>query len=234
VRLLTGCTTAVVVLAFGCSRPSAVLPDNSAGIPESAAAAEVALALLRAREPESFKMVHQVAARYQDQTYLMTGYLLGRKDGSFRVSAAAAVGPRLFDVAKVDGKWEAQVYLPPLAERLDPRHVGRDVERIYFLDASGPLRRDNGYWVSRSPVSAQEDLDAIEVWRDGKTLAVIRKLFFKKGRMVVEIAYEKLARVEAHWIARHVRLVSSYGYSLELEVTDYEPRFPASDGKLHV
>jgi len=234
VRLVTRWRAAVVLLAFGCSRQSVVLPDNSAGMLESASSAEAALALLRAREPESFKMVHQVAARYQNQTYLMTGYFLGRKDGAFRVSAAAAVGPRLFDVAKVDGKWEAQVHLPLLAERLDPRHVGRDVERIYFLDASGPLQRDNGYWVSRSPVPSQEDLDAIEVWRDGKTLAVLRKLFFKNGRMVVEIAYEKLARVEAHWIARHVRLLSSYGYSLELEVTDYDPRFPASDGKLHV
>jgi hypothetical protein len=201
---------------------------------ESASSAEAALALLRAREPESFKMVHQVAARYQNQTYLMTGYFLGRKDGAFRVSAAAAVGPRLFDVAKVDGKWEAQVHLPPLAERLDPRHVGRDVERIYFLDASGPLQRDNGYWVSRSPVPSQEDLDAIEVWRDGKTLALFRKRFFKAGRVVVEIAYEKLERVEAHWIAGRVRLMSSYGYSLELEVTKYEPSFPVPDGKLHI
>jgi hypothetical protein len=211
-----------------------VRPDSSAVTPESAASAEDVLALLRASEPESFKMVHQVAARYQDQTYLMIGYLLGRKDGAFRVSAAVAVGPRLFDVAKVDGKWEAKVHLQPLAGRLDPKHVGRDVERIYFLDASGPLRRENGYWVSRSPVSAQEDLDAIEVWRDGKTLAVLRKRFFKEGTVVVEIAYEHLERVEAHWIARHVRLVSSYGYSLELEVTDYDPRFPVPDGKLHV
>jgi hypothetical protein len=225
---------ALVFLVFSCSRPSAVIPVGSASLPETAEAAEEALALLRTSEPESFKMVHQVAARYQDQTYLMTGYLLGRKDGAFRVSAAAAVGPRLFDVAKVDGKWEAQIHLPPLAERLDPKHVGRDVERIYFLGASGPLRRDSGYWVSRSAVAAQEDLDAIEVWRDVKTLAVVRKRFFKEGRVVVEIEYQKLERVEAHWIARRVRLVSSYGYSLELEVTEYDPRFPVPDGKLHV
>ena len=110
----------------------------------------------------------------------------------------------------------------------------RSVERIYFLGASGPLRWDNGYWVSRSPLLAQEDLDAVEVWRDGKTLAVLRKLFFKNGKGVVEIAFERLKRVEGHWIARHVRLVSSYGYSLELEVTDYDPNFPVPDGKLHL
>ena len=81
---------ALAVLALGCSRSSAVIPDLSAA-PQTAAEAEAALALLRANEPESFKMVHQVAARYQDQTYLMNGYLLGRKDGSFRVSAAAAL-----------------------------------------------------------------------------------------------------------------------------------------------
>jgi hypothetical protein len=234
VKLVARWRAAVVLLTFGCSRQGAVLPDNSAGMLESASSAEAALALLRAREPESFKMVHQVAARYQDQTYLMTGYFLGRKDGAFRVSAVAAVGPRLFDVAKVDGKWEAEVHLPALAQRLDPKHVGRDVERIYFLGASGPLRRDNGYWVSRSPLSGQEDLDAIEVWRDGRTLALLRKLFFKNGKGVVEIAYEKLERVDGHWIARHVRLLSSYGYSLELEVADYNPKVPVPDRKLHL
>jgi len=224
---------ALAVLALGCSRPSVVIPDRSAA-PQPAEAAEAALALLRSNEPESFKMVHQVAARYQDQTYLMTGYLLGRKDGSFRVSAAAAVGPRIFDVAKVDGKWEAKVHLRPVAERLDPKQVGLAVERIYFLDASGSLKRDGEYWVSRSAVLSDQELDAIEVWRDGQTLAVIRKRFFKEGRVLVDIACDKLERRETHWIARHVRLVSADGYSLELEVTEYDPRFPVPDDKLHV
>jgi len=225
---------ALAVLALGCSRPAAVIPDRSAAAPQTAEAAEAALALLRTNEPESFKMVHQVAARYQDQTYLMSGYLLGRKDGSFRVSAAAAVGPRIFDVAKVDGKWEAKVHLRPVAERLDPKHVGLAVERIYFLDASGPLKRDGEYWVARSAVPSDQELDAIEVWRDGQTLAVVRKRFFKESRVVVDITYDKLERREAHWIARHVRLVSGDGYSLELEVSEYDPRFPVPDDKLHV
>lgn|GEM_PF-4171411 len=224
----------LVALAFSCSRPATVHPDHSAAVPQTTLAAEAALALLRANEPENFKMVHQVAARYQDQTWLMTGYLLGRKDGSFRVSAAAAVGPRLFDVAKVDGKWEAQVHLAPLAERLDPKHVGLAVERIYFLGASGPLQRHGGYWLSRSAMSSDEELDAIEVWRDGETLAMLRKLFFKDGKAVYDIKYEKLERVESHWLARRVRLVSSYGFSLQLEVTDYNPRFPVPEDKLHI
>jgi hypothetical protein len=108
------------------------------------------------------------------------------------------------------------------------------VERIYFLDASGPLKRDGEYWVSRSAVPSDQDFDAIEVWRDGQTLAVVRKRFFKQGRVAVEISYDKLERREAHWIARHVRLVSGDGYSLELEVTEYDPRFPVPDDKLHV
>jgi hypothetical protein len=224
----------LVALAFSCSRPGAVLPDRSAAVPQTAAAAEATLALLRAKEPESFKMVHQVAARYQDQTWLMTGYLLGRKDGSFRVSAAAAVGPRLFDVAKVHGKWEAQVHLAPLAERLDPKHVGLSVDRIYFLVASGPLQRHGEYWLSQSAISSDEELDAIEVWRDGETLAILRKRFFKNGKVIYDIKYERLEQVESHWLARRVRLVSSYGFSLDLEVTDYNPRFPIADDKLHV
>lgn len=224
----------LVALAVSCSRPAAVLPDRSAAVPHTAAAAEAALALLQAKEPESFKMVHQVAARYQDQTWLMTGYLLGRKDGSFRVSAAAAVGPRLFDVAKVDGKWEAQVHLAPLAERLDPKNVGLSVERIYFLGASGPLQRHGEYWLSRSAISLDEELDAIEVWRDGETLAILRKRFFRNGKVIYDIKYERLEQVESHWLARGVRLASSYGFSLDLEVTDYNPRFPIPDDKLHV
>ena len=224
----------LVAFAFSCSRPDAVLPDRSAAAPQTAAAAEAALVLLQAKEPEGFKMVHQVAARYHDQTWLMTGYLLGRKDGSFRVSAAAAVGPRLFDVAKVDGKWEAQVHLAPLAERLDPKHVGLSVERIYFLGASGPLQRHGEYWLSRSAIASDEELDAIEVWRDGETLAILRKRFLKNGKLIYDIKYEQLEQVESHWLARRVRLVSSYGFSLDLEVTDYNPRFPIPDDKLHI
>ena len=52
--------------------------------------------------------------------------------------------------------------------------------------------------------------------------------------MVVEIAYDRLERREAHWIARYVRLMSGDGYSLELEVTEYDARFPVPDDKLHV
>lgn len=225
---------ALAVVAFGCSRPATVIPDRSAATPQTAAEAEAALAQLRANEPQSFKMMHQVAARYQTQTYLMAGYLLGRKDGSFRVSATAAVGPRIFDVARVNGKWEAKVHLSQVAERLDPRQVGLAVERIYFLDASGPLTWDGEYWVSRSAVPSDPELDAIEVWRDGQTLAVVRKRCLKHSRVLVDIAYDKLERREAHWIARHVRLVSGDGSSLELEVTEYAPGFPVPDDKLHV
>jgi hypothetical protein len=224
----------LVVLALSCSRPGAVLPDRTAAVPRTAAAAEAALALLRAKEPESFKMVHQVAARYQGQTWLMTGYLLGRKDGAFRVSAAAAVGPRLFDVAKVDGKWETEVHLAQLAERLDAKNVGLAVDRIYFLVASGPLQRQGGYWISRSAISSDEEVDAIEVWRDAETLAIIRKRFLKDGRVIYDVTYDRLEQVDSHWLARRVRLASSYGFSLDLEVTDYNPRFPVSDDKLHV
>ncbi len=223
----------LLALDVSCSRPGAVVPVHS-GAPQTAAAAEAALAQLRAKEPESFKMVHQVAARYQDQTWLMTGYLLGRKDGAFRVSAAAVLGPKLFDVAKVEGKWETRVHLAPLAERLNPKHIGLAVERIYFRDAAGPLWQRGRYWMSRSAIASDEEVDAIEVTRDAETLAVLGKRFLKEERIIFDVTFEDLKLVESHWLARRVWMTSSYGFSLALEVTDYDPGFPVRDDNLHI
>jgi hypothetical protein len=159
---------------------------------------------------------------------------LGRKDGSFRLSASAVVGPRLFDVAKLNGRWSARVHLPLLAQQLDPTHVGRAVERIYFTSAEQPLSPDQGYWVSRSRFSGEEDFDTVEQWRDPITLATIRKEFFNAGKPVLQINYDRFERVQGHWLARHVRLEDSRGFTLELNVTDYQPGFPVPDERLQL
>lgn len=224
---------------MGCARPS-TLPAPPSPLPHvtpaplSTAAAQDALARLQAAQPETFKLVHQVVARYQGGSHVMTGYVLGRKDGTFRVSAAAAIGPRLFDVAWVDGRWEARVHLRQLAERLDPRHLGLAVAHIYFTDATGPLEAVDGAWVSRAAVAGEEDVDAVEVWRDGKTLATVRKRFLKEQRPVLDILYTEHAQVQDHWLARHVRLVDARGFELELAVTDYQPGFPVQEAQLRV
>ncbi len=218
---------------LGCMAPTSVPPAVLA--PQlSVEAAEAARATLKDRAPSSFKMLHQVVAKYQGQSYLMSGYMLGRKDGSFRVSASASVGPKLFDVSKVDGRWESQVYLQPLAERLDATNVGRSVERIYFLPATGPLRTDAGRWVARSPIHGEEEIDTVEDWLDGETLALRRKRYFKGGRQVVQVDYDKLELVQGTWLARSVLLTDGRGFSLELNVTGYEPGFPVSDAALRV
>jgi hypothetical protein len=217
----------------GCSTPASVPPVERLS-PLSAEAAEATRASLNARAPASFKMLHQVVANYQGQSYLMTGYMLGRKDGSFRVSASAPVGPKLFDVAKVDGRWESHVYLKPLAERLDATNVGRSVERVYFLPATGPLKADSGGWVSRSTVHGEEEIDTVEDWLDGETLALRRKRYFKNGSQVVQVDYDKLELVQGTWLARRVQLADGRGFSLELNVTGYEPGFPVSDAVLTV
>src|SRR5687767_3570209 len=74
-----------------------------------------------------FRMVHQVAAEHAGETHVMLGRMLGRPDGSFRVSATSAMGPRLFDVARVAGQWQTKTHFAPLAERLDARLIGRDI-----------------------------------------------------------------------------------------------------------
>ncbi|PTL75017.1 hypothetical protein [Vitiosangium sp. GDMCC 1.1324] len=218
----------------GCARPATLPPTPVASEKTSAAEAEAALIQLRAHEPDSFKMVHQVMAQYQGQSHVMMGYMLGRKDGAFRVSAVAAIGPKLFDVSKVDGQWQAQVHLKQLAERLDPRHMGRAVERIYFTTASGPLELEQGHWVSRSPVPGEEDIDTVETWRDVATLATVRKRFFFQGNPVLDIDYTQLEPVEGHWLARQVRLVDQRGFELKVNVTDYKPGFPVPQDKLSV
>jgi hypothetical protein len=217
-----------LVAAAGCS-PAPVKPSGT----PSAEAASAKLASLVASEPGTFKMTHQVVARYQGQTYPMSGYLLGRRDGSFRVSAMVAVGPKLFDVAKISGRWESRIFLAEAAGRLDPLEVGHAVERIYFRDAVGPLQFEEDAWVIRQFISG-EDVDAIEVWRTSDDLAVFRKRFFSKERPVLEITYDKREIIRGQNIARHVVLKDARGFSLEFAVTDYEPGFPVPDERLRL
>jgi hypothetical protein len=179
-------------------------------------------------------MLHQVVAKYQEKSYFMTGYMLGRNDGSFRVSATAALGPRLFDVAKVDGRWESHVYLKQLAEQLDVTDVGVSVERIYFLPATGALRLASGGWTSRSSVPNQDEIDEVEDLLDAHTLALRQKRYFKNGKQVVLVDFDKLELIQGSWLARNVKLTDARGFILELHVTDYAPGFPVPDEVLRV
>ena len=210
----------------------ATAPPRPVAAPSSEAAA-ARLAQLVASEPESFKMVHQVIGRFQGRTYPMNGFLLGRRDGSFRVSSTVAVGPKLFDVARISGRWESRIYLQEAAARLDPMEVGRAVERVYFRDAQGQLQFEQDAWVTRESISG-EDVDAIEVWRTADDLAVFRKRFFRKDRPVLEITYDRREVVAGQAIARHVLLTDSRGFSLEFAVTDYEPGYPVPDERLEL
>ena len=217
-----------VVAAAAC----ATAPPKPVAAPSPEAAA-ARLAQVVASEPESFKMVHQVIGRFQGHTYPMNGFLLGRRDGSFRVSSTVAVGPKLFDVARISGRWKSRIYLQEVAARLDPLEIGRAVERVYFRDAQGPLQFEQDAWVTRESISG-DDVDAIEVWRTADDLAVFRKRFFRKERAVLEITYDRREIVGGQNIARHVMLTDSRGFSLEFAVTDYQPGFPVPDERLEV
>ena len=217
-----------LVAAAGCATTS-----NVPTPPPSAEAASLKLKRLEAAEPETFKMLHQVVARFQGRSFPMTGYLLGRRDGSFRVSATTPVGPKLFDVARLSGHWESRIYLPDVASRVDPLEIGRSVERIYFVDGRGPLKFSEGAWVSRRTLD-EEDVDAVEVWHDVDNLAVFRKRFFRKDRMVLEIVYDQRQVMQGQLIARRVVLTDARGFSLELAVTDYQPGFAVPDELLEL
>ncbi|HZH04134.1 MAG TPA: hypothetical protein VEY30_10135 [Myxococcaceae bacterium] len=196
--------------------------------------AEETLARLEAAEPDSFKMVHQVVAKYGERQHAMTGYVLARRDGSFRVSAAASLGPRLFDVVRLRGKWDARVHLTQLAEKLDPRHIGRAVERIYLVGARGPLIAEEGYWLQRAEVAGEEDFDRVELLRDDSTMALAGKRFFRGQERSLEVHYDRLERVQSHWLARRVRLKDERGFEIALNVTEYVPGFPVPDEKLRL
>jgi hypothetical protein len=224
---------AVLAVFCGCSHPAAVTrPLQHPSM--SVEAAEAARATLAAQAPLSFKMLHQVVAKYDGRSYLMQGYLLARRDGSFRVSASAALGPKLFDVAKVDGRWESKLYVTQLAERVDPHNLGRAVERIYFLPATGPLRAESGSWVATSGIAGEADIDAVEEWRDDGSLALRRKRYLRGGNLVVQVDYDKLELVQGSWVAWSIHLADTRGFTLELRVTGYEPGFPVSNDVLRV
>jgi len=217
-----------LVAAAGCATAS-----SPPGPPPSAEAASRELRRLAAAEPETFRMLHQVVARYQGRSFPMTGYLLGRRDGSFRVSANLPVGPKLFDIAKLSGHWESKIYLADVASRVDPLEIGRSVERIYFIEGGGPLELSGGDWVSRRSL-AEDDVDAVEVWHRADDLAVFRKRFFRKGQMVLEILYDQRQIIHGQLIARRVVLTDARGFSLELAVTDYQPGFAVPDELLEL
>lgn len=203
----------------------------SAPASPSAEAASARLVQLLASEPETFKMTHQVLARFQGQAYPMNGYLLGRRDGSFRVSAMLAIGPKVFDVARISGRWESRIYLAEVAARLDPLEVGHAVDRIYFQEAHGPLLFEQGNWVTRQALPGV-DVDALEVWRTADDLAIFRKRFLRQGRPVLEITYDRRETLHGQNVARRVLLTDVRGLSLEFAVTDYQPGFPAPDERL--
>lgn len=218
---------AYVAAVAGCAsaRPETPVP--------SADAASAAVAQLVASEPATFKMVHQVVARFAGQSYPMNGYLLGRRDGSFRVSAMLPVGPKLFDVVKVSGRWESRIHLDEVASRVDPLEIGHAVDRIYFRWAKGPVVFEEGAWVARQSMSG-EDVDVVEVWRSPGDLSVFRKRFFRKGRPVLEVTYDHREVIQGQTIARVVRLTDARGFTLELSVTDYQPGFPVPDARLRL
>lgn len=191
--------------------------------PDTLAHAEAGRAALLERAPRTFRYVHQVVARYGPTSFVMTGYLVARASGNFLVSGMAPFGPKLFEVSKVSGRWQAKAYAAELAERMDVTNVGRAVERIYLVRANGPLSWDGAAWTARDAISSDPEVDAVETFRAPATLAITRQRYFHAGRAVLDIHYQKLEQISGEWIARYVRLEDARGFSLELSVSDYKP-----------
>ncbi len=187
--------------------------------------ADQVLSLVQSRRPDRFRMVHQVAAHFQDQTHVLVGYLLGRRNGDFRVSASAAMGPRVFDVVKVGGRVEARAYLPQIQGKLDPRHVARAIELVYFVDCppgSTLVARDGPVDRYRCAVSSPEgDVDELEMSVDSRTLSPVAKVFLKGGTPEVTVRYGDVRRFGDVWLAAKVHLGHRTGPALDIALVEY-------------
>ena len=171
---------------------------------------------------DRFKMVHQVAVSHDGKEFVLTGYMLGRADGSFRVTAAVMMGPRVFDVARVNGEWKAKIQYAPLAEKLDPRHLGRAIARVYFTRCPGEEQR--------CAVQDDDELDRLEVDRDAQG-RVTRKQFFKGEVPALTIAYEDFQPEPDGWQAGLITL--THGESnLRIALDEYVPGFEFDDALL--
>lgn len=217
---------AVAVLAASCRHAAPAPTADAAATPEEA------LARWHARQPERFKMVHQVSAKWgADGGGVVTGYMLGKKDGSFRVGAAISMGPRVFDVAHLDGQYASQVHLEQAKGKLDPLHVARAIEWTYFSMCEGGGERRGDRFVYRCAVSGGEP-DTLEVDLDPRRLCVTEKRFLKGGEVVLRVSYEDLEPFGAEWLARRVHLQGREGYSVDIALVQYDPGFAFDDARL--
>lgn len=218
-------------LLTGCPRlaPAALARPS----PRASTPAE-ALTLWRASRPERFKMVHEVAASHGDQAHVMTGYMLGRKDGSFRVSATAAIGPRVFDVAKVRGEWQAKIHLAQVAEQVDPRQVGEAIDRVYFVECTEGGEAVGDRYVYRCPLSGDAAFDALEMELDAGYLAPVVKRFLKNGQVELTITYREFQPGGPEWMAGRIELRHRKDYRLDIVLVEYVREFAFEDATLHV
>ena len=169
-----------------------------------------------------FKMVHQVAASHDGQEFLLVGYMLGKPSGEFRVSAASVLGPRVFDVAFVGGAWQSKIHYPPLAGKLDPQHMGRAIQRIYFARCPGEA--------PRCPVEGDGEVDALAVTRDAEG-RVVRKDFSLGSKPVLSIHYSEFQAFADGPQAGLVR-VEHPQYQLKVALDEYVPGFGFDDATL--
>ena len=198
--------------------------------------ADQVLSQVAANQPDQFKMVHQVAAHFLGQTHVMVGYFLARRDGAFRVSASAALGPRLFDVVRLNGYVDARTYLAQLNGKLEPKLVARSIELIYFVTCppGSPIVSQEGF-VARfhCAVTPQDgDLDGLDVSIDTRTLVPTRKVFSRGGHPLATVGYGEARRYGDIWLPSKVHLEHETGPSLDIALIEYHPRADFSDQAL--
>jgi hypothetical protein len=164
-----------------------------------------------------FKMLHQVSVTYSGSQYLLQGYVLGKPNGDFRVSAAAMMGPRIFDIAHIGGQWKSKIHFAQLKEKLDPKYLGHAIDRVYFVDCPDKA--------NRCPVTGDEEFDQVEITRDPSGDPTNKK-FLLQGKPLLEIKYEDFADVGGKRQATKISVThAQYTLLIGLDEYDAHPKF---------
>ena len=160
-----------------------------------------------------FKMLHQVSVTYGGSQYLLQGYVLGKPNGDFRVSAAAMMGPRIFDVARIGGEWKSKIHFAQLKDKLDPKYLGHAIDRVYFVECPDKA--------ASCPVVGDEEFDSVTIERNPAG-EVVSKHFLTKGTSALEILYTEYGEFSGVHQAGKIT-VTHVQYQLIIALESYQP-----------
>lgn len=188
------------------------------------------------RRPRQFRMVHQVAVRFQGGTRVIIGHLLAEGSGDFHLIASAPLGPRLFELAKAGDEVRAKTSVEELQGQVDPKNVASAIDLIYFAQCpkGTGLQVKNEILYRCRPATKLHDLDEAEVKVNPNQLTVIGKEFRNHGKTLVTIDYRDFVRHGDQIVARKIHFKHALGLSLDIALLQYESPYKFDRSQLQL